>query len=98
MDRGWQKVDMEGDCRMIINALNGLGSRSFHIQTIIDNCRSLFPSFITVSCHFCFRECNQAAHRIAKWASGGLCQEVWVNSAPGGLVDILYSDLSLSTA
>ena len=67
----------EGDCKVIFDALNDIGSRGFHVQTIIDNCLSFCSHFRSLSFFFCFRDCNGIAHRLAKWAACGLSQEVW---------------------
>lgn len=85
VDRGWSRI-IEGDCKTIIDSLNGLGQRSFHVQSIIDNC-SMFKS------SFCPCACNGVAHRLAYWAAHGVSIDVWENEAPSIVNDALPSDL-----
>ena len=85
---------LEGDCKLVIKALNGRGQRVFHDQTVLENCRSLCHEFLSLSLFFCFRNCNGVAHSLARWAACGLCDEVW-DVAQAWLEDTLYSDFVL---
>lgn len=82
MDHGWNNIVLEGNCKLVIDALNGVSSRGFHVPTIIDNCLSLCHAFNSLFFHFCFRDCNRVTHRLAKWADCRLYQEVWEDVAP----------------
>lgn len=93
-EHGWSHIMIEADCKMVVEALSGTRMRSFHIQTIIDNCLSFQHEFMTVSFSFCYRDCNKAAHRLAHWAGSGISDETWVNVASVWLGDVLYSDFA----
>ncbi|CAO2820677.1 unnamed protein product [Amaranthus hypochondriacus] len=80
--QGWQNVNVEGDCKMIMEALYGSRHRTFHVQTIVDNCLAFYYDFASLSFKFGYRECN------------GLSDEVWVNIAPAWIVNALYSEFS----
>ena len=95
-EKGWSDVSFEGDCKVIFDSLYRIGSRGFHVQTIIDNCLSFRSYFRSLSFLFCFRDCNGVAHRLAKWAACGLSQEVWDKTGPTWLEDALYSNMTLS--
>lgn len=43
---------------------------------------------------FCFREANNAAHRLARWAASSICLEVWLDGGPSWISDIVLSDFS----
>ncbi|CAO2827042.1 unnamed protein product [Amaranthus hypochondriacus] len=74
---GWRHVIIEGDCKLVIEALQGIRNRSVHIQTIIDNCLAYRHDFASLSFVFCYRTCNGVAHQLAKWAACGLSDEIW---------------------
>lgn len=93
---GWPNVIIEGDCRCLIEALQVKMSRCFHTQTIVDNCRALSSCLSSLSFLFCYRDSNEVAHRLAKWAKSSACDKVWVDNVPPWLGDALYSDLSFN--
>ena len=92
--QGWDSVMFEGDCKILIDAMKEKGKRGFHLQTLIENCLSMAQSFFSVTFLFCFCECNEVAHRLAKWAVSSFCDETWVDVATSWLLDALYSDVS----
>lgn len=90
--QGWQNVIIESDCKCLVEALQGRSKRCYHINTIVDNCRSLSHNFSSLPFLFCFRDCNGVAHRLANWAMSSCCDKVWVDDIPPWLGDALYSN------
>ncbi|XP_060965595.1 uncharacterized protein LOC133034516 [Cannabis sativa] len=67
LDIGSKYVIVESDSRVVIDAINGKGSR-WAIENYISFCTKSSHSFS--SCYFSFisRSCNFAAHNVARWA------------------------------
>lgn len=74
--QGWTNIVVEGDCKNIIDALNSCGQRGFHAQAIHNNCLYFRQLFSSVSFCFCFHNYNEVAHRLARWATFRLSDEV----------------------
>lgn len=91
----WNNVIVEGDAQNVIKALQRRLNRSFHNQVIADNIVAASADIEHVSFSFCFREDNNVAHRLAKWASSSVCSSVWLNGGPPWIADIVLSDLSI---
>lgn len=90
INQGWKHIIIEGDCKGIIDAMNRKCNRGFHIHSIIDNNISLGQVFSAISFMFCFRECNEVAHRLARWAISGISDTLWGDNVPVWLKDVLY--------
>lgn len=90
----WQRIVFEGDAQTIVRALEGELQRRGDIQLYIDDVISLCSSFNWCKFNFCYRNCNEAAHRIAKWALASDCERVWVDEGPSWLQNVVISDLS----
>lgn len=78
---------------MVIKALQGDTRQGMHIQTIIKNNLVLLSSFETISFSFVHSECNMVEHKLARWASSSVCDEVWVSSDPSWIVHVPLSDI-----
>ncbi|KAL2937746.1 1-deoxy-D-xylulose-5-phosphate synthase [Bienertia sinuspersici] len=70
------KVIIEGDAQVVIHALQLKERRNGHVQLLVDDAHSLYNLFEDFSFNFCFRDCNQVAHRLAKWAACSFTEEV----------------------
>lgn len=93
-EEGWSKVIVEGDAQVIIRALQQVSKRKGQVQLFIDDAIALYSCFDSISFMFCFRECNYAAHRLAKWAVNQFCDEVWHDGGPIWISDVIVSDNS----
>lgn len=76
----WDNIPIEGDARLVIEALNQNRARGFYAQTLINNIRFMSSAISSISFSFCFRESNEVAHRLAHWASRRNCNSVWTRS------------------
>lgn len=88
----WAKVVFEGNAQVVVKALQGSISRSFHSQIVVDNVRSAVSSLDCLSFLFCFREANFVAHHLAKWAVASICNNVWCDGGPRWISDLVLSD------
>lgn len=94
-NQSWPRIILEGDCKTIIDTLNGGGRRHYSVQAILDNLLVAGAQFSSLVFSFCYRVCNSGAHRLARWAVSGVSDRVWVE-CPIWLSDIMYSDISSS--
>lgn len=93
-DKKWSKVSVEEDAQNIVKALQGSLLRGLHSQVLVDNILTTVSKIDQISFQFCFREVNNVAHRLAKWALGGYCSNVWTNGGPTWIFDAVFSDFS----
>ncbi|KAL2941351.1 hypothetical protein RDABS01_029701 [Bienertia sinuspersici] len=93
--KGYSKINVEGDALVVIQALQRRAKRSGPVQLLVEDAIALSSHFDSLSFGFCFRDCNQAAHRLAKWATSSFCDEVWYEGGPPWIYDIVLSDYAL---
>ncbi|KAL2939333.1 hypothetical protein RDABS01_000165 [Bienertia sinuspersici] len=86
---GCTKIILEGDALVVIQALQQHTMRGGPVQLMVEDSIALCKNFESVSFSFCLRECNQAAHRLAKWAVSSFCDEVWYEGGPTWIHDIV---------
>ncbi|KAL2932048.1 14.7 kDa ribonuclease H-like protein [Bienertia sinuspersici] len=91
-DKGYINIILEGDAQVIIRALQKQILRSGHTQLVVEDICACRTSFSKVSFNFCYRECNLAALRLAKWAVHQYCEEVWYGEGPEWFYDIIVAD------
>ncbi|KAL2945267.1 Bifunctional purine biosynthesis protein PurH [Bienertia sinuspersici] len=82
VEREWKRVEVEGDAQCVISAINEQKSRGGYVQVIIDHIRNLARELDSIAFSFCYRQCYEIAHRIAKWAVTNSCNEVWEEGGP----------------
>lgn len=88
----WGRVIVESDAQCIIRAINNLCQRRGDIQLIVEDVKQSSVEFDNISFAFCFRECNEIAYRLAKWATSSYCDEVWHDGDPTWISDLIVSD------
>lgn len=47
--------------------------------------------FDNISFSLCVRECNEVAYRLARWASNSNIDNVWIDSSPNWIRDIVIN-------
>lgn len=60
---------------------------------VIEDALALTRNFSAFNFMFCYREMNEVVHRLAKWAMVCECNEVWLDSSPTWLEDVIVADL-----
>ncbi|KAL2937195.1 hypothetical protein RDABS01_020644, partial [Bienertia sinuspersici] len=68
-EEGFSKIDVERDALVVIQALQRRAKRSGPVQLFVEYAIALSSHFDSLSFGFCFGDFNQAAHRLAKWAT-----------------------------
>ncbi|KAM6550789.1 hypothetical protein CsatB_000597 [Cannabis sativa] len=82
-------VIVESDSRLVINALNGKASH-WALENYVSFCSKSSPSFMCCTFSNISRNCNFAAHNVAKWAfTHQVYGSIPINSVP---VNILCND------
>ncbi|XP_060959386.1 uncharacterized protein LOC133030607 [Cannabis sativa] len=67
LEFGYKYVIVENDSRVVIDAINGKGSR-WALENYISFCTKSSPLFSVCSFSYVSRSCNFAAHNVARWA------------------------------
>lgn len=88
------KTNIEGDAQNVVKAIQGKLKRGFHNQILVENVRAAASGIPQVFFDFCYREANNVAHRLAKWASTSICSNVWRDGGPLWITDIVLSDFA----
>ncbi|KAL2931098.1 Tritrans polycis-undecaprenyl-diphosphate synthase, partial [Bienertia sinuspersici] len=77
--------------QVVIQALEGKQSRTGYVESYVRGARILAAKFEEISFTFCFRECNEIAHTLARWAVSNYCDEVWLNDVPTWIEDLVIA-------
>ncbi len=96
LDLGLQEVDIEGDSLKIITALQQNTPCYTSYGHLILDTNTLAQNLISYQFMHVKQDGNSVAHSLAKRAR--LCEslEVWMESVPPDLCNILYSDFPLN--
>ena len=91
---GFERVLVEGDSEIIVNAICGKSLLSSVLGHILEDIHVLSSTFSSISFHHIKRLGNCVAHRLARRSS---CNPllVWMEEVPPDIVDVYNYDLSL---
>ncbi|KAL6129980.1 hypothetical protein ACLB2K_068362 [Fragaria x ananassa] len=64
-DRGYMNVQVEGDSKLVIDAINGKLSSPWRLQKIVQDIRTIATSFSSVCFNHVYREANFVANAFA---------------------------------
>ncbi|KAL2895158.1 G kinase-anchoring protein 1-A [Bienertia sinuspersici] len=84
-----------GDAQLIMKALQGESSGRGAVQLLIDDALTFKSSFNSCIFNFCYRENNEVANCLSKWAMHSFCDEVWLDDSPPWLLDVITSNLPI---
>ena len=87
---GCCKLQIESDNADVITSLQE-GSSALAASAIFEDCYHMSLDFLYVGYAFCNRESNAVAHELAKLAKFSRA-EVWLESPPGSLAQVLVND------
>jgi len=90
---GYHSVELEGDAREIILALNKAEEDDSTHGHFLTETRQMLGSMVTWKVSHVRREGNRAAHNLAKLALSKQCNRVWINSCPRELLDVVNADI-----
>jgi ribonuclease HI len=91
-DLGLQHINLEGDAKQVVEAVNSLTSSWSKYGHLIDDIRRMLQSFTRWKCNFVHREANEAAHRLAKAATMDVNDKIWRNITPNCISDIVLME------
>lgn len=85
---------VESDVQTLVPAINNLCQRRGNTNTIVEeDIRLLKSKFDSINFSFCFRECNEIAHKLdAKWTTSSFCDKVLLEGGPTWIIDLIVSD------
>jgi hypothetical protein len=94
---GTKKIVFESDSSLLVQALQTNDYDRSTIGDLVKTAkRKCVTSFDSFQFSFCRRECNSAAHELAKFSVRSLLSVCyWEDSAPNCVKDILASDLAV---
>jgi hypothetical protein len=86
---GIPKVWLEGDTKIIVDALNSNERIMSRYGHLVEDTRSILQSFPSWNCGFAHHEANEAAHRLAKAATIYISDRMWWNYTPDCISNII---------
>ncbi|CAB4270558.1 unnamed protein product [Prunus armeniaca] len=92
-NRGYLKVILETDCKVLIDGITGNhGNNSWPILPLIDEIHVVVSSFEEVTWSWVPRSANRAAHVAVSIDNKAMELQSWVDRPPLSLVGVLTSD------
>lgn len=85
---------MEGNFQVVMQALSDPSLAPISVQQLIVGVKSGLASFSSPKVVFTHRECNNAAHLLARHARQILDCTIWVKDTPPMIVSQILSDVS----
>ena len=93
VQEGWDDIEVETDCAMLVIALEGDGEDLSLVGRIVEDCKSFVSSFHSFQFRHIYREANGVANRLALLASRSENAMSWFEETPAIIRDILYEDM-----
>ena len=90
---GLRQVIVEGDSQVVVHALNRGTNTPLPIQQIISGAQTWLPNFRSWKAIFAQRDCNKAAHLMARHAKDIVDCLIWVEDTPPPIVSQIQSDV-----
>lgn len=95
--QGWQDVDFECDCSMMITALASTSLDFSEVGRIVEDCLEYMSECSSFHIKHVYSEANGVAHRLTHFASLFDLDEFWLDETPFIIEDVLYEDYCSST-
>ncbi|KAL6199572.1 hypothetical protein ACLB2K_029356 [Fragaria x ananassa] len=89
--RGWNEIEIESDCETLLQALAKDGD-VVEVSAILVDCRHYLMAFDYVLLRHVNREANGVANRLAHLARSSAFDELWEDSPPDIIQDVLIED------
>ena len=96
MAHGFDKIIFETDAKAIVQMLRKEAPTDFSLECILGDIETLARGFTSVSFDFVSRECNYAAHSVAKYVLKEGRDFVWDCIGPEFLFNTLANDVNIS--
>lgn len=82
---------LELDCQLVTKEVQGNGEPTFTLDNLIQDIKELMTRFQQCSIQFSYKQCNEAAHYLARNASN-INHVVWQGEIPNFLVHTIWLD------
>ncbi|KAL6210288.1 hypothetical protein ACLB2K_015521 [Fragaria x ananassa] len=89
--RGWNEIEIESDCETLLQALAKDGD-VVKVSAILVDCRHYLMAFDFVLLRHVNLEANRVANRLAHLARSSTFDELWEDSPPDIIQDVLIED------
>ena len=93
MEIGVHKVILEGDCEILIKALQSNSHSFAHFGHLAEDVKYLASKFQSYNLSHICRQCNVVAHTLAKRAILNLHLLVWMEDVPPDDLSVLQANL-----
>ncbi|KAL0009259.1 hypothetical protein SO802_010761 [Lithocarpus litseifolius] len=90
---GLREVIIEGDSQVVIHALSTEQPAPLSIQQLISGTKTWLPNFRAWKARFARRDCNKAAHLMARHAKEIEDCIIWVEDTPHFIVSEVHFDV-----
>ncbi|XP_024200062.1 uncharacterized protein LOC112203306 [Rosa chinensis] len=91
-DKGFQFLEVEGDSKLVIDAVNGVSHPPWRLRKIIQDIRSLATSFSTITFKHVFREANFVADAVTTLGHLYSDRVWWANRFPHAVTRAILFD------
>jgi hypothetical protein len=94
---GLHFIFLEGDANVVVTTLNWEDEDFSRFGNIIVETREILKGFPLWNVSFVRRECNNAAHQLAKFAISQELNQVWMDSYPSCILVTIIAESHLSS-
>ncbi|XP_030487638.2 uncharacterized protein LOC115704575 [Cannabis sativa] len=91
-DKGWQKVSLETDCLVAVQALHSSASLPSAFGLLILDCQQLLAKLHNVKIYFVKRSANRATHFLARSSCFSSVRVFYDYNSPSELVEIVKNN------
>ncbi|XVF58184.1 hypothetical protein PTKIN_Ptkin07bG0043300 [Pterospermum kingtungense] len=90
---GFRDIVLEGDALTIIKRLLNSEEDRSAIAHQVEEGRTLIPNFLKCKIQHCLRNCNEAAHYLAKFSLTLSSEIIWIEECPNCIKNIVNDDV-----
>ncbi|XP_062005816.1 uncharacterized protein LOC133722997 [Rosa rugosa] len=81
-DKGFTRLEVEGDSKLVIDAVNGIVTLPWRLLKLIEDIRTIATSFSQISFKHIYREVNFVADAIADLGHEAMSPMFWSDKVP----------------
>ena len=96
VESGHVQVVCEGDSKLVINSLRGLGMENSQGGHLIMDIKSKSNSFLSISFVHIGRQGNAVAHALAQRARQYFFPQIWLECVPPDILSFVLGDFPFS--
>ena len=91
-EAGWQRIEMQSDCKVAIEQIHKKGREETPIGTIMEDIKQLSGMFLCCTFSFVYKDGNRCAHQMAQFATKLVSNVIWKQSFPLWLKETIQED------